>query len=264
MKTLKQNIFAFLAVTLLFAACKEDEADIYTGAPFFRFPMDQNNDNIYAQQHFQNFLYLRDESVMRDTVYIPVTAMATMPINDVRIHLEAFDSDTVSHPERILGGTLNATAGIQYVPFDSEELDELMTFHGGQLRDTIGIVVLRNADMKNVTYRLTFRIATTEGVFAADGADNRVVVYSTERVFYPSNWSQLGNGYGAYGDVKLDFMIRHSDLNWDEADIDMILINETLRVYYADKFKRELVIENNELGANGPLREADGTFVTFN
>lgn len=263
MKTLKHNILAFLAIILLFAACKEDEADLYSGDPYFRFPMDENNDNLYVQQHYQNFLYLRDESVMRDTVYLPINAVAARPVTDVRIQLEAFDSDTVSYPSRILAGTVNATAGVQYVPFDSEELDDLMTFHAGQLRDSIGIVILRNADMTERTYRLTFRIISSDGVLAADGADNRAVIYTTERVSYPTNWSLLGYEYGAYGDVKLDFMIRHSGLTWDEETIDMIQQNEFLRRYYLDLFRHELTIENEELGADGPLREADGTYVAF-
>lgn len=261
MKTLKLNILAVLAIALLFTACQEDEPEIYAGSPFFRFPIEEDGTNIYVQQHYQNFRYYIDEAITRDTIFIPVNAVAAIPQNDVRIHLEAFDSDTLTYPERIQSGAVNANPGVQYVSFDSEELDDLLTFQAGRMRDTIGIVVLREESMKSVTYKLTFRIANSEGAYVADGNENRVVVYTTDRLSQPSNWDKLQ--FGTYGDVKLDFMIRHSDLVWDYDDVERITSDEFLRGYYLYKFQQDLIKENEELGDEGPLQEADGTFVNF-
>ncbi len=92
-------------------------------------------------------------------------------------------------------------------------------------------------------------------------AENRVVVYLADKVSKPSNWDAWY--FGTYGDVKMDFMIRHSDLVWDKDDLQMVLDDDFLLAYYVYKFQEDLKKENEELGSNGPLREADGTVVSF-
>ncbi|WP_321285431.1 DUF4843 domain-containing protein [uncultured Sunxiuqinia sp.] len=261
MKNLKQYIIAICACCLVLSACQKDYPAVFEGKPYVRFQSDENESNIYVQQIYSNFFFHDDESRTRDTVYLSLASVGAIPNKDLKIDFEAFDSDTMSYPERIEENTLMAEAGKHYVSFDSEEMQNLLIFHGDIMQDTVPLIVLRDPSMKNNTYRLTIRLATTEDAQVADPIENRVVIYITDRVSKPSNWSLWD--FGAYGDVKMAFMIRNSDLKWTEEDIDKVLEDSFLYSYYVYKFKELLKKENEALGSAGPLREADGTVVSF-
>lgn len=255
---IKYSFFA-AAFFLLTVACQEDYPEVYNGAPFLTFPTDEHGYNYYVQQHFHNFYYFDDETILRDTAYIPLAAMGTIPPHDIGVKLEVFNSDTLSYPERIDQTTEDAIPGVHYVPFD--EMGDAFTFHAEHMQDTIPIVLLRDASMKHTTYRITFRLTAMDYAAPADPYDHRVVVYIADKISMPSNWDAWR--FGTYGDVKLDFMIRHSDLKWDDDDMTMVLNDSFLLAYYVYKFKNDLIKENEALGDAAPLREADGTVVAF-
>lgn len=256
-----QYILTLILLGSLFAACKEEYPTEYSGDPYLLFPTDENGTNIYVQSHYSNFYYYQDESITRDTVYIPLVTMGAIADEDLIVKMEIFDGDTMSYPERIDEDTKNAIAGVHYVPFDDEEMYENLIFHEGKMQDTIPLIILRDPSLKESTYRITFKLIDSENSIAADQTENRVVVYLADKVSKPSNWDAWY--FGTYGDVKMDFMIRHSDLVWDKDDLQMVLDDDFLLAYYVYKFQEDLKKENEELGSNGPLREADGTVVSF-
>ncbi len=255
-----QYLILFIISSLLFS-CEEDYPEDYKGKPYLIFEPDVNVGNIYVQKHYNNFYYYQDESITRDTVYIPLSTMAAIADEDLKVSLEAFDSDTLTYPERIDSETINAIPGVHYVPFDDEEVSKNLVFNKGKMQDTIPLIILRDPSLKQATYRLTFRLIDSENSIAADKAENRVVVYISDKVSRPSNWDTWE--FGVYGDVKMDFMIRHSELVWDEDDVERVLDDSFLLAYYIFKFKEDLKKENEALGDNGPLKEADGTVVSF-
>ncbi len=258
---MKHQYILLILISGLWASCKQDYPEVYSGEPYLALTQDEDAGNIYVQEHYNNFFYYQDDSQTRDTVYIALSSMAAIADEDLIVKLEAFDSDTVSYPERIDEDTENAVPGVHYIPFEDDEIYSNLVFRSGRMQDTIPLILLRDASLKETTYRLTFRIIDSENALAADTKENRAVVYIADKVSKPSNWDAWE--FGTYGEVKLAFMIRHSDLVWDEDDMEMVLEDEFLLAYYIYTFQEELEIENEALGEDGPLREADGTIVTF-
>lgn len=253
--------FLLLSLCLLLPACEEDQPKVFVGEPYLTFPMDDNGYSIYVQQHYSNFYYLNDQSVLRDTIYVPLVTMGSFSVSDIPVKLEVFDSEDETYPERIDNTSVNAEAGVHYLPFDSDEMGNLLTFRADRLQDSIPVIILRDPSMQDSTFRLTFRLAPMDNAQVADKDENRVVIYLSDRVSRPSNWDYWY--FRDYGDVKLDFMIRHSDLKWDEKDMEMVLGDSFLLSYYLYKFREELIKENEALGDAAPLREKDGTVVAF-
>ncbi len=250
-----------ILTTILFSSCKEDYPEVYSGAPYLKFATDDNGYNIYVQQHYCNFYYNDDKSLTRDTVYVPIDAVAAIPGEDLNVSIQVFDSEEETYSERIDTDTENAVAGTHYIPFDAEEMKSLLVFHKGIMQDSIPVILLKDASLTEKTYRLTFRIQDSDNALTADNDENRVVIYISNRISKPSNWDAYY--FGSYGDVKMDFMIRHSDRKWTDDDFDEVLNDSFLLNYYLYKFKNELIKENEELGEAGPLCEADGTAVSF-
>lgn len=261
MNTYRYIRYFFLLLTLcfLFPSCKEDEPKVFSGDPFLAFSVDQSN--IYVQQHYSNFYYYDDQSIMQDTIYVPLVTLGSSAPADIAVKIEVFDSEDETYPERIDNTTENAVPGVHYLPFDSEAMVNLLTFHEDHMQDSIPVILLRDESLKETTYHLTFRLAPMDNAYVADNDENRVVIYIADRVSRPSNWDSWY--FGDYGDVKLDFMIRHSDLKWDEEDMQMVLDDSFLLAYYLYKFEEDLAKENEALGDAAPLREKDGTVVAF-
>ncbi|MCW3787766.1 DUF4843 domain-containing protein [Plebeiibacterium sediminum] len=259
---MKYLIYIFLFCVAL-TSCEEDYPKSYEGLPYIRFSTDEQATSVYVQHQYVNYLYLGDETIVRDTIDIPVEIVGAAPEQDLHLSLEAFDSDDLSYPERIDRNTINAEAGVHYVPFDDAEMSDLLTFHAGRMQDTISVIILRDATLQESTYRLTFKLSDSENSIVADNDENRAVVYMADRLSQPSNWSSLLFTLGNYGFVKHEFMIRHSDLIWNDEDVEMIANDSFLSSYYKYKFMQDLEAENEALGENGPLKEADGSVVTF-
>lgn len=258
---MKYRFLIILASCLMVMSCNEDYPATFEGDAYLVFPMDDLGYSVYVQQHFNNFYYYGQDGVDRDTIYVPLNAFGSIPKEEIAVRLETFNSDTLSFPERIDSATENAISGVHYVPFESEEMINLLKYKANVMEDSIPIILLRDESLKETTFRLTFRLAEMENAKAADKDENRVVIYIADKISRPSNWDFWY--FGTYGDVKLDFMINHSDLRWTEDDMEMVLNDSFLLAYYVYKFKEDLKKYNEELGADGPLREADGTVVTF-
>ncbi|MFI1772440.1 DUF4843 domain-containing protein [Thalassobellus citreus] len=255
--------YRFLILIILFAtlSCSEDYPETYQGDAYLGFAIGPEDYRIYVQQYFNNFYYYDDSTVARDTVYVAMNAVGAIPNKDIAVKIKTFDSETRSYPERIDQTTENAVSGVHYVPFESDEMTNLLKFHANKMQDTIPIILLNDASLKETTYRLTFQLDNLENALVTDNDENRVVIYISNRVSKPSNWNDWE--FGIYSDVKIDFMIRHSDLKWNEEDMEMVLNDAFLLSYYKYKFKEDLIKENEALGSDGPLVDANGQAIKF-
>lgn len=255
---------------LLFAACDEVEVQLYDGIPYVNF-YDENGEYRQCVQTKQSNFYYYDDTKVRDTVWFKLVSIATPPTTDVHVKLEAYTNTVTSTLQHLD----DAEAGVHYVPFDSDEMKELLVFHANQLYDSIPVILLRDASLKEVGRRLTFKVVDSDEIKASDQRENDVVdrifatLYMADCLSQPVSWSTWSFFLGTYGQVKHDFMIRHSGERWDDEfieanDLDSYTTN-SLQVYYKYKFRNELETENNERAAQGlaPLQESDGTVVTF-
>lgn len=263
MKFYKFIFLIMVASVFGLTSCEQTSISAYEGKPYIAF-YDSAQQYRLCVQTYQNNFYYMPSSVTRDTVWVRLQALGNMPSTDCHIRLRAYHNTTVSSLQELD----DAESGVHFVPFDDPEMQKLLVFHANKLTDSVPVILLRDASLKKVGRRLTLRIESTEEVSAADlrpdsAMDHAtVVIYTADCLTQPTKWDMYFF-LGGYGQIKHDFIIRHSGKKWDDNFISSLTSSE--QVYYLYKFRNELTIENEERKKNGlpPLAEEDGTAVTF-
>jgi hypothetical protein len=244
-------------------ACDKDSVAIDQGEPYLNF-YDATKEYRLCVQTVDNNFYYEDESRQRDTVWIKLVSVGTKPKQDCHVQLRAYHDNTAS----TLSDVPDAESGKHYVPFDSEEMKKLLVFHANRLLDSIPIILLRDPTLKDEGRRLTLRLENSDIAKAADQRPDSdiehifVTVYTEDCLSQPINWD-YSFCLGSYGQVKHDFMVRHSGKRWDAAFI--ATLDDNMKTYYQYKFRNELAAENEERQQQGlsVLREKNGTVVSF-
>lgn len=263
MKLFKYIFFMMVASVFGLTSCEQTSVAAYDGKPYIAF-YDSSRQYRLCVQTYQNNFYYMPSSVSRDTVWVKLQALGSMPPTDCHIRLRAYHNTTVTTLQKLD----DAKSGVHFVPFDDPEMQKLLVFHANRLTDSVPVILLRDASLKKVGHRLTLRIESTDEATAADlrpdsSVDHAtVVIYTADCLTQPTKWD-LYFFLGAYGQVKHDFIIRHSGEKWDDDFISSL--SESEKVYYLYKFRNELTTENEERKKNGqpPLTEEDGTSVSF-
>jgi hypothetical protein len=264
---MKKCIYILFSIFLgALYSCEKVSLGEYTGEPYVDFFGDDDGNQI-LQSH-EVLFYYKKANVLRDTIYLPLVARAMVPSKDCQVMLRAFFNTA---QDGFLSAGKEAVAGVHYVPFDSDEMKKLLTFHSGKLLDSIPIILLRDASLKEEMYRLTIRLVDTEDIKATDKREDTdvnhtsVVIYISDRLSQPKNWLDYGFFLGNYGYSKHDFIVRHSNQKWDYNFIEDISSDEYIKYYYLYKFRNELKEENldRENRGLGKLAEKDGTLVEF-
>lgn len=258
-----------LGLVLGLASCKEVEVGLYDEEPYFNFYDETGQYRLEVQCQQQNFYYGSDERT-RDTVWLQLVSVASVPKRDLSVKLRAYHNTTWS----MLQSLEDAESGVHYVPFESEEMKKLLVFHAGNLRDSIPIILLRDPSLKQAGRRLTLRVVDSENAKAADQREDTdidhafVTIYTADCLAQPTLWTQYFF-LGAWGAVKHDFMIRHSGEKWDDEFIESTGLSgysaSNLQAYYRYKFRNELTEENEKRVEAGlpRLAEANGLAVEF-
>ncbi len=262
---MKTKIFSlfFLGLTLLLTSCEKEKIETVLSEPYVKFFRDANSIPRSGDQVFHHNFYYSDESVTRDTVWVKLQILAAIPQEDCHISCYAYVDTTSTQLEQ---NTVQAIEGKQFQAFDDPDVQSLMTFHKGNLYDSIPVILLRDASLKNNTYRITMRLQNSTNIIAADKTSDTddlhsfVTIYVSDCLTRPGNWPTF---LGTYGLVKHDFIIRHTGDRWDDAFISTIQSSQ--QTFYQYKFRNELADENVKRAQQGlsPLQEADGREVEF-
>jgi len=206
----------------------------------------------------------------RDTVWFDVETMGFLADEARRVELRQIPVE----------GVKNAEPGVHYVAFDDPEMAAICRIEKGKSRGKIPVILLRAKELEEITVVLKFGFRENEYFIPGyEGLDTRTLEI-TDRLSEPSNWYKrygaqpeygfkgycIANYIGHYGEEKHRFMIAHTPLAWDNECIEDIMEGKTdsgyMEYIYA-KLRKELQKLNEDLGAEGPLREKDGTVVDF-
>lgn len=260
MKTIKYLLLLLWVACM--ASCQQVEVPINEQYSYVNFYDSLNQYRRCIQAKSLNFYYA-DKSVTRDTVWFDIISFANISKQDyqVKVSQRKISSNVILDMK-------DAEPGVQYVSFDDPAVQGLMILHKGALLDSVGIVVLRDRSLQEEGRRIVMRIVDSDEVKAADQrADTDidvayVALYIADCLTQPTNWD-MWFFLGAYGAVKHDFIVRHSNAHWDAEFISGL--DSNTNTYYLYKFRNELAEENAERVANGlgVLTEKDGTPVEF-
>lgn len=257
-------IFVLAGICLGVTSCERTSVAPYDDISYISF-YDSTFQYRLCVQTYQNNFYYEPESQQRDTVWVKLQLFGPELEKDAPVRIRAYHNITVS----TLQDLEDAQSGVDFVPFDSQEMKNLLIFHAGKKTDSIPVILLRAANLKTVGRRLTLRLENSEALQAADQMPDStlehttVCIYTADCLSQPTQWSNYYFFLGSYGQVKHDFIVRHSGMKWDDAFIKTL--TTSLQTYYLYKFRNELIIENEERKKNGldVLKEKDGTPVTF-
>jgi hypothetical protein len=236
------------------------------------------NDTARIQQADTNalnytFIY-EPAAVVRDTLYIRVNTIGGITPNNRAVKLvqvAEYDYTYVRDPvTNLITDTIaterpfKAIAGKHYVAFDDPSIASLMAVKANNAMDSLPIILLRDASLKDNTFRLRVRLEAND-VFAAgeNKAIERTIVFS-DRLERFYSW-RVDNGtapafysFGKYSTGKHQFMYDVLKVNIDETWYQAIALVQA-QTHYKNLVKDALADFNtnpaNIASGKAPVRE---------
>ncbi len=272
---MKKLLYIFIAIVSIGAtACQEQEPLMFDDYARIQFTS-------AVEDYSYSFIW-SDESVTSAVVKLPVRVIGGP--KDVErtlsvIQVDEFDvTYTYDNKGYVIDSTVTpkenpAVAGLHYVPFDTQEAQQVLKIKAGVVQDSLSVILKRDPSLSNTKVRLRVRIQDSEDFLAGESKYlERTIVFS-DMLEQPTNWyyknyytytaaySYLGN----YSVPKHELMIRvlqrlqGSDSRVDDEWIDKGNADPTVFVYWRAKFIEELEAFNNDPAniASGaaPLKE---------
>lgn len=197
-----------------------------------------------------------------DTVWLEVTTMGMLSSENRPVQLE----------QVMLGGdTINAEAGVHYVPFDDPEIMALSYVPANATQARLPIVVKRDPSLAtdgDVVLKVTFK---DNGYFQSGyKAFSTYTLTISDRLSKPTMWAAASLDYylGVYGQKKHELMIEWSGEAWDDTYIESLFTvldfgyavvyiakDESYLNYLSAWFAERLAEEE---AVSGPIYEEDG------
>lgn len=220
-----------------------------------------------------SFIY-EPGSVVRDTIYIRVNTIGGITDKDRPVKLvqvPEYDYTYVRDPvTNQITDTIaterpfKAVAGKQYVAFDDPAIASLMVVKANRAIDSLPIILLRDATLKDNTYRLRVRLDSSAAFSLGESkAIERTIVFS-DRLERFYSW-RFDNGtapafysFGKYSTGKHQFMYDVLKVNIDETWYQAISLIQA-QTHYKNLFKDALAAFNvdpaNIASGKAPVRE---------
>ena len=253
-------ILPALAFCLL-SSCEQPDASVGSYEPMVIF--NEYTLNNAAIRRSSSFVY-SEESVLTDTVWIPVRPMGSLPDRDLYIKFEQFEETRwdLIYDEKgnVVDSTLyhypnQAEPGVHYVPFDDPEYSKLLKLEAGDLSRLVPVVTKRHSSLKTETYYLNFRIVDSGDLKVGGYKLQSVKISIADHLSQPALWDQWFFA-GTYSIVKHQFMIDVTGHRWDDGFIESL--DDGQKDYYRYILRQELANENARRAEQGlePLRSA--------
>lgn len=261
MKNIVILILAFLSVT----GCQEANLMLYQDEPRVYF-------GSYSRGESISFYYAADD-IRTDTVYISVQTMGGPRNYDRPVSFKQvtkLDIDYVMENGIVVDSTVsenpyNAVPGKHFMPFDHEDIRELMVIPASEVSARIPVILLRDPSLKENEYYLNFELIENDE-FKLGGAkeDMGFEINFADKLIKPNFWDTVMKDYywGAYSTRKHEFMIEVSGERIDDEWWNSKVNGVTGAIsYYQNKFKAALNAfnsdpQNIESGV-APLREIE-------
>jgi hypothetical protein len=200
MKNKFLKYFALAAVIAVMSACERD-LEKYNAGSGLNFYYQNSSDTLVTY----SFVY-GSTVATSDTVWLKVQTMGFLSDEDREINVE-----------QIATGISDAVAGTHYLSFDDASLKSYYIMPAGKSLDSIPVVLLRDASLKDTSVNLLIKIKTNSEFTLVNSDKNTVQVVFTDKLSKPSCWAYYAEGYfGTYGPVKHQWLIEQTGEKWDD------------------------------------------------
>lgn len=252
MKRFNYSVIIFLALLALLAACKrENISDSFAAQPAVYFIY--NSSRVFGgdiDQLSYSFVSKGSE-VTRDTIWLPVRITGSTADHDRTVALVPVSQGTT------------AVKDVHYKLLDYK-------ISKNSFRDSLGVVLLRDASLRDTAMTLHLRIQPTsdfpvlmQDTLMGDGlfySRSEVKIKFTDRLLKPDDWeSYLIIFFGDYSQVKLRFMTVALGVYDFPTRGPNALSYPTLQ-YYQNAVRNALAEYNS---THGSLRDENGNPVVF-
>lgn len=224
-------------------------------------------------------------AVVRDTVYVRLNTIGGITDQDRQVKLEQvteYDVTYIRDPvtNKITDSTVKekpfkAVAGKHYVGFDDPAMRSMLLIRANKAFDSIPIILLRDAELKNNSYRLRFKVVANDAFAIGETKATQKTLIFSDRLERFVSWltdSYSSAAYGTlgkYSTTKHQFMIDVLKVKIDEEWWQAILKAQAAQ-HYKSVLKDALVAFNadpvNISSGKAPMRETsdpNSPFVTF-
>lgn len=254
-RNIRKYIGAFL-VALVATSCTENNMEEYENDPaiYFLNGSVYNDDGTVSSGKLQKdsvnqSFFVYDSDKMRDTVYVFVKTMGKVSSTDRPIALVQTNT-----------GDDAAVPGTHYVPLDDPEVTKHMYVPAGKVYAKIPIILLRDKSLQTSQKRLELEVAKNECFRPGIDAWRKFVITTTDLAVKPAMWDSRWRYYfgPTFGSVKLKFIINATGY----TDFDN-LPSDYSYITWLKTTVQQAFFDYNKAHPDDPLKEADGTLVTF-
>lgn len=247
---MKLNVTSIVLFLLVFGAvsCKENTALEYENDPALYF----ENTTYGQRDSVSHTFFVNPDTQIRDTVFVEILTMG-YPVDEERpfVLIQANEGQPGA-----------AIAGKHFVAFDDPEMTAHLKMPKGAVRKSFPLIVLRDPSLETEEVRIELKIG--ENDFFRSGIDvwNNFVVKTTAMAVKPTTWDTYWKyTFGlTWGSVKMKFIIDNTGF----SDFDGGYLSSDYADYLGSKVQQKLLEYNADpTNLDRPLKEADGTIVTF-
>ena len=278
---MKKFIYLLLAACFLASSCKEEEPLLFGDQARVQFA-GSNEDYPYS------FVWL-DKSVQTALVKLPLNIIGGPRDVERKLkvsQVEEFDVEYLYDKKGyVMDSTVTpkpnpAVAGEHYVDFDDASAKAVLTVAPGVVKDSLEIILKRDASLASGKVRLRVRLEPSEDFLLGESKYLERTIVLSDMLEMPESWYKYSNAYyylGTYSVPKHELMVKvlqklqDSNSRVDDEWIAKGNADPTVFVYWRAKFVEELNAFNNDPAniASGaaPLREdptnSNSALVTF-
>jgi len=201
------------------------------------------------------FVY-ENASVVQDTVFFDIYTMGRVSDQDRPFKLKQVQVEGVD----------NCVAGVHYKAFDDPTVIKHYVIKAGDTHESIPIVFLRDASLKQKIYTLKIEVEANEYFGLGETATLWRKVNVADRLIKPNSWTTSVETYylGKYSYVKHSWMVAQTGFRWDDEFLAPIVASYAEISYWKAKFKELLAKYNsNPNNPNVPLTDENGVLVSF-
>ncbi len=253
----KLSYIAALLMAALMTGCSENEMEGYTNDPAIYFL----NGRIYNDDGTQSLtqtqkdsinqsFFIYNDDVKQEVVYVYVRTMGMVSDKDRPIKLVQTNT----------GKENAAVAGVHYVAFDDPQVAQSMCIPAGKTYAKIPIILLRDKSLQTEEKRLELSVAQND--YFRPGIDEyrNFIITTTDLATKPARWDRQWKYYfgPTFGSVKFKFIINATGY----TDFDNIPTDYSY-LKWLQSTVEQAFFDYNKAHPNDPLKEADGTLVTF-
>lgn len=209
-----------------------------------------------------------DETVKRDTVYIPLRVIGRVASKDRYVRVSQVTEYRVEYKRDNKGYIVDsivhelknkAEPGVHYVPFDAPEVKRLMKIRADKVEDELPVILLRDKSLKDTSMRLRIQLGVSEDFQLGEQQIIARTLVISDRFEKPAAWNQVRYYLGSYSIAKYMLMLKVVEEKIDDEWLVKMGKDIPTLVYWRGKFKKALDDFNNDpeniKSGKAPLRE---------